>query len=281
MNDETRTTRTVALPGRGLDFEILARDSVIGPSIEGGGWEEHETALFQAHLRPGCTVVDLGGNVGWFAVQAILAGANVHSFEPVPEIADVCGRNIERANAVGPGHGVLHRAAAGAVRGTAEIALADENRGDNRVLDDGSGRPGDMGAGEVVTIDVVPVDELVEGPARVLKIDTQGSEWVALQGATKLLAASPELALLIEFWPYALRGAQPEELLAFLDAEGFTLGKATAAPYPMTPERILHQALARDPVKGGLDLYGTRALPFHVLGLAARLRAMARGAREE
>ena len=58
----------------------------------------------------------------------------------------------------------------------------------------------------------------------------------------------------------AFRGRQPtpEALLRFLVDAGFTLGKATAAPYPMAPERILKQALARDPVKGGLDLYGTR-----------------------
>lgn len=274
------STRTVPLRGAGIDFEILADDAVIGPAIERGGWEEHETALFEAHLRPGCTVVDLGANVGWFAVRGILAGAEVHAFEPVPFIADVCERNIARAMERGPGRATLHRCAAGAERGTAEIALASANRGDNRVLDDGSGRPADMGAGEVVTIDVAPVDELVAGPARILKIDTQGSEWLALQGARGLLRRSPELALLIEFWPYALRGGSPEQLLELLTAEGFTLGKATAAPYPMSPERILAQARARDPVKGGLDLYGTRGLPFHVLGLAQRLRGAVRGLRE-
>ena len=276
----TAGTRTVPLPGAGIDFEILADDSIIGPAIERGGWEEHETRLFRAHLRPGARVVDLGANVGWFAVQAILAGAEVHAFEPVPFIADVCERNIARALERGPGRATLHRCAAGAERGTAEIALASENRGDNRVLDPGAGRPGDMGSGAGLTIDVAPVDERVEGPARILKIDTQGSEWLALQGARALLERSPELALLIEFWPYALRGATGEELLALLEREGFTLGKATAAPYPMPPGRILRQARERDPVKGGLDLYGTRGLPFHVLGLGRRLRGIARGLRE-
>ena len=273
-------TRTVPLPGAGIDFEILADDTVIGPSIERGGWEQHETRLFRAHLRPGCRVLDLGANVGWFSVQGILAGAEVHAFEPVPSIADVCERNIARAMELGPGRATLHRCAAGAERGTAEIALSSGNRGDNRVLDDGTARPGDMGAGELVTIDVAPVDELVEGPARVLKIDTQGSEWLALQGARSLLQRSRELALLIEFWPYALRGASPQELLDLLAREGFTLGKATAAPYSMEPGRILRQARERDPVVGGLDLYGTRGLPFHVLGLGSRLRGLARGLRE-
>ncbi|QDU67983.1 FkbM family methyltransferase [Engelhardtia mirabilis] len=273
--------KTVRPPGLGIDFDVLADDTIIGPSIERGSWEDHETRLFLAHLTPGCHVVDLGANVGWFAVQAILAGAVVHAFEPVPGIADVATRNIERANAVGPGQGVLHRCAAGAEAGTAEIVLAAKNHGDNRVLDDGSGVPTDLAGAETIKIDVRTVDSLVSEPARVLKIDTQGSEWLALSGAAGLLRRSPQLALLIEFWPYALRGAKPQELLDLLEREGFTMGKATEAPYPMSPTRILGQALERDPVKGGLDLYGTRGLPFHVLGAGARLKSMWRSLKEK
>lgn len=273
-------TRTVNVPGLGMDFEILARDTVIGPSIERGAWEDHESRLFRAHLRPGCRVLDLGANVGWFSCLAVLAGCEVHSFEPVPFIADALERNVERAMRIGGGRATVHRCAAGAEEGSARIAVGGSNLGDNRVLDEGAVAPADMGDPELVEISIRPVDTLVQGPVRVLKIDTQGSEWLALSGAQALLEASPELALLIEFWPYALRGAEPGALLEQLSGAGFTLGKATAAPYPMTPERILAQALARDPVKGGLDLYGTRKLPFHVLGARARLHGLWRGLRE-
>jgi FkbM family methyltransferase len=273
-------SKTVRVPGLGLDFEILADDTIIGPSIERGIWEEHESRLFRAHLVPGARVLDLGANVGWFSVLAILAGCEVDAFEPVPGIADLCGRNIARANERGPGRGRLHRCAAGDAPGRAEIAIARSNFGDNRVLDPGAARPRDMGEGETVAIEVARVDDLVREPVRVIKIDTQGSEWLALQGARGLLEKSREVALLLEFWPYALRGAKPEELLAFLSSAGFTIGKATAAPYPMAPERILKQALARDPVKGGLDLYATRGLPFHVGGLESRLRSLVRSLRE-
>ena len=113
-----------------------------------------------------------------------------------------------------------------------------------------------------------------------LKIDTQGSEWLALQGARGLLSASKEIALLLEFWPYALRGAKPEQLLAFLFEQGFTVGKATEAPYPMSAERILRQALARDPVRGGIDLYATRGVPFHVTSFENRVRGLWRSIKE-
>jgi len=281
MKLESRTLRVPGLvPGKEIEFDVLSDDAVIGPAIENGLWEEHETELFRAHLRPGDKVVDLGANVGWYSVLAVLAGCEVHAFEPVPGIAEIAERNIRRAEAVGRGRGVLHNAAAGAEKGTAQIALAPRNHGDNRVMD-GEAPPDDLDDAEMLTIRVERVDDHVQGPVRLLKVDTQGSEWHALQGARELLKASPELALLIEFWPYALRGAKPDELLRFLNDAGFTLGKATAAPYPMSPDRILKQALARDPVKGGIDLYGTRGLPFHVAGAASRLRSLWRSVRED
>lgn len=275
-------TRTVHLPhlAGGLDFEVLADDLIIGPAIEQGSWAGDEVALMEAHLEPSCQVVDLGANVGWFAVAAVLAGAEVDAFEPVPGIAEVARRNVERANAKGRGRGRVHEVAAGAERGSAEIVLAARNHGDNRVVDDPSGAA-DLGDGERITIQIAPVDDFVQKSTRFLKVDTQGSEWLALQGARTLLANSPDLALLLEFWPYALRGASPDELLAFLAEEGFTLGKATDAPYPMTTARILGQSQGRDPVKGGMDLYGVRGnRPFHVLGAFARFKGMVRSIKE-
>jgi len=275
------STRTVPVPSLGIDFEVLAGDSIIGPAIASGSWEDHETALFRAHVGPGKRVLDLGANVGWFAVQAILAGAQVTAFEPVPAIAAVAARNIARANKAGPGKGVLLPFAAADKSGTARIVLAARNHGDNRVLDEGADAPADMQGSEEIEIRLERVDDHVREPIDVLKVDTQGSEFLALSGARKLIEKSPDLALLIEFWPYALRGAQPEELLALLLQWGFRLGKATVAPYPMTTERLLKQALARDPVKGGLDLYGVRGkLPFHVLGAVARLKSIWRSKRE-
>lgn len=273
-------TRTVRSPALGMDFEVLAQDSHIGPSIEKGAWEEAETRLFRAHLEPGCRVLDLGANVGWFSCLSILAGADVEAFEPVPGIADVAERNIARAMEIGSGKGTLHRHAAGSKPGNAQIALATENRGDNRVLDGGAAPPDDLGAVETIEISVMPVDRLVEGPFRIVKIDTQGSEWHALQGMRKALGSCPRVALFLEFWPYALRGCEPIELLESLVERGFTLGKATDAPYPMTPQRIVAQASQRDPVKGGLDLYCTRGVPFHAGGLKQRLHGTWRKLRE-
>lgn len=277
-------TRTVHLPrlAGGLDFEVLADDAIIGPAIEAGSWAGEEVALMLAHVRRGSRVVDLGANVGWFAVQAVLAGAEVMAFEPVPAIAAVARRNLARAMAVpGAGRATVHEIAAGEGKGSAEIVLGGRNHGDNRVLDAGGGTPSDMTGGERVTIAIAAVDSLVAGPVDFLKVDTQGSEWFALQGAARLLAESPRLGLLLEFWPWALRGASPEALLAFLFEQRFTLGKATDAPFPMSQARILRQMADRRGPKGGIDLYGVRGgLPFHVLGPWRRLKGWVRSIKE-
>jgi len=273
-------TRTVRVPDLGIDFEVIEDDEIIGPSIAAGGWEEHETRLFNAHIKEGSKVLDLGANIGWFAAQAVLRGAEVDAFEPVPHIADVLERNVARAMEHGPGTARIHRFAAGSETGSAEIFLAASNRGDNRVVDSGSDAPADMGDAQAVEIQIRKVDDLIFDGVDVLKIDTQGSEWHALQGARALLDASPHLALLIEFWPYALRGATGEELIRFLESEGFCIGKATAAPYPMSSDRLLRQADSRDPVKGGLDLYATRGVPFHIGGPVDRLRSLWRSIKE-
>ena len=199
MDFSPKTVRVPTLGPSGMDFDVLADDTIIGPSIANGAWEDHETRLFLAHLRPGAKVLDLGANVGWFAVQAILAGAEVHAFEPVPGIADLTERNMKRAMEIGPGKGILHRAAAADAKGTAEIVLSEGNHGDNRVIDEAA--PADMADAQRIEIKLERVDDLVQGPIDFLKVDTQGSEWLALQGATELLKASPKLGLLIEFWP--------------------------------------------------------------------------------
>ncbi|HVS19264.1 MAG TPA: hypothetical protein VMT18_11735, partial [Planctomycetota bacterium] len=145
-------TRTVRPVGLGFEFEVLAGDTIIGPAIERGSWADHETALFRAHVTPGARVVDLGANVGWFAVQAVLAGAEVHAFEPVPAIAAVARRNVERAMQHAAGKGVVHELAAGAERGKAVIQIGAGNFGDNRVIEGDGARPADMGQGAAVEI---------------------------------------------------------------------------------------------------------------------------------
>lgn len=58
-----------------------------------------------------------------------------------------------------------------------------------------------------------------------IKLDVQGHELAALSGMEQLLASSPDLRVLFEFWPAGLRAANasPESLFKFFHDRGFLI----------------------------------------------------------
>jgi FkbM family methyltransferase len=67
-----------------------------------GKLEADDGATVDLKFHPGMTVVDVGGNIGMFALYALHrcgGEAEVHSFEPMPAIFDVLEENCKRANA--------------------------------------------------------------------------------------------------------------------------------------------------------------------------------------
>ena len=99
MDFRSRTVRVPGLAGgRGLDFDVLADDSIIGPAIERGSWEEHETAL--SVLRR----VELSRTVGRAAVTALRELSAAGGLHHRVRLADV----LIAACAQEAGIGVLH-----------------------------------------------------------------------------------------------------------------------------------------------------------------------------
>ena len=84
--------------------------------------------------------------------------------------------------------------------------------------------------------------------------------------------------LSLSFFPCLSAGAEPLRI-QWIDVEG---GAATLILTPAGESILVDTGMPglRDPVRGGIDLYGTRRRPFHVLGMKARLKGAVRAVKE-
>lgn len=187
-----------------------------------GGWEPLETKVISAALKPGDSFVDVGANIGFFSLLAhrlVGAEGRVHAIEATPSTADLLDTNIARngASAIR-----VHRCAVGDREGTVHMVVHDAgNIGSNHLSFDGS-------AADVASAPVPlrRLDSLLGGEAiRLIKLDIEGAEAMALRGAGALLDGDKAPALLFEFSPSMLRdmGDDPAALLPWLEARGYAI----------------------------------------------------------
>src|SRR5262249_34835714 len=185
---------------------------------------KEEFAFLSRVVRPGMTIVEVGANQGIYTLflSRLAAPANVFAFEPEPVVYGQLVQNV-RNNAV---TNVICQ----------QVAIANENKslvlrpgslnsGDNQILIGTSARSED------ILVEATTLDDLFP-KARIdlIKIDVQGFELHALEGACEVLHRTEEIKLLLEFWPYGLNqsGSSASRLLDFLQENGFHLWRLTA-----------------------------------------------------
>jgi FkbM family methyltransferase len=139
-------------------------------------------------LAPGDVFYDVGANVGFFTlVGARLVGptGRVVAFEPVPWCAQAVAHNIA-LNAFE--HAQIRAEAVGAADGSARLLVVGEASWSHL---ESTGRHADVR--DEIEVTVVSIDSLVAAgtipPPNVLKIDTEGAELQAIDGARATIAA--------------------------------------------------------------------------------------------
>lgn len=193
-----------------------------------GRYEESNARLFDALIRPGDTVVEVGANIGYFTRRyARLAGprGRVLAFEPNPVVLPILRKNVRGRPWVS-----VHPCGLADVRSRlpfysgSNTAVASSSREYTaRYTADGSGNSVREYEIEVMPGDVALAEAGVAGVS-FIKIDVEGMEIDVLRGLEHTLRSNPELVVFCEFNPSALhyRGASPEDLLQVLLGLGFT-----------------------------------------------------------
>ena len=187
------------LPG-GLKMWIDLGDSGVSLGCLSGIYENDETAFILNTVKEGDTFVDIGANIGWFAVQAAAKAGpkgRVIAIEPRAQTGSYLARSL-KANGFSDNTEV-HHCAAGTEAGRFSITW-----------DGKAGNPGgtwslptkkmaqeyrSMGFRvedvEVKTLDSIVADRKVD----IIKIDIEGAEGLALRGAARTLAQSRPVIL--------------------------------------------------------------------------------------
>jgi FkbM family methyltransferase len=223
------------------------RDEFISRSIHRHGtWEAASTRIMRELLRHDADFVDVGANIGWFTLAAadVLRGrGRIHSFEPDPRHVAKLLANVRRNRYTNV---TVNAWALSDHSGEGSLYRNETNLGDHRLFDFGPPRRSQKVA--VRTLDLYSAID----PARplVIKLDIQGSEAKALQGAHRTMARhTGEIVMLLELTPRLLTaaGSSMEELVSYLRDLGFLpalVDRDKQMAHPITWERLVARSLA-------------------------------------
>ena len=180
-------------------------------------------------LRPGDVFVDGGANIGLFALAcARIVGSEgrVLACEPSPGTIELLRKNT-RANRLPAMN--LHQVALGADDGTARFTMFEAGSGLASFAPEIEG-------GHTIDVAVTTLDRLTAGfgdRVALVKLDIEGAEAKALQGASELIARSAPLFVLeVEPAHLARQGSSVEDLMAVMQPHGYEA-------YAITPDARL------------------------------------------
>jgi FkbM family methyltransferase len=205
--------------GRGVEALLPGGEAVrLLPEYRFVTWNPAEYAAFRAAARPGGVVLDVGANVGAYALlfgRWVRPGGRVYAFEPAPDTFEGLAGHV-RLNGL---EDVVTpvRAAVSARSGTGAL-VADGVAGTNRLAD-----AVDAGAQRVETVSIDDFCAREGIVPTLIKVDVEGAELDVLRGARETIRrGGGGLALFVEMHPTLWKetGIAREDVLAELALQG-------------------------------------------------------------
>lgn len=208
-----------------------------------GMWAREETRHVMDRLRPGCTFVDVGANIGWFALVASrIAGptGRVIAIEPDP-----VNCNLLAGNVIANGMRNVQILSMGASNkaGTATLRKSPTNFGDHRMFASGDGR-------SEIQVTVDTLSRMIAGDIDLIKCDTQGHECHVFEGLADYFAAGYKRpALVFELWPNGLAasGRSVDALFDVLRGYGYEIPETPWRHLERSPDFEAHTTMVIDP----------------------------------
>lgn len=162
----------------GVKFRLKPLDNTIDSKMlfSSKRREETELKMISRYLADGGIFVDIGANIGYYALNAALLGAEkVIAIEPNPKILARLNNNIVLNNL--SSKITVRDVAVGAKKGVAKLTIGDSDFGSSSVVDYSVGK-------QHISVALLPLFEILKtetiGTASIIKIDIEGMEDRAL-----------------------------------------------------------------------------------------------------
>lgn len=183
--------------------------------------------LIRSLLKPGDTMIDVGANIGFIAlegVQAVGLKGTVHAIEPHPFIHRCLSENL-MLNQLGPPQVQMYTVAVADAPSDLGVQFTNDRRDDMNFMLPKSDIPqSDIGKA-VITVPVTTLDALFPGLPQcdLLKIDVEGAELAVLRGAGNLLKHTRQILIEAGDLNSLRHGSSAGDLLAHLESAGFAV----------------------------------------------------------
>lgn len=195
-------------------------DETIAPWIKKfGTWDEAICKYMIANLRSGASFLNIGSNVGYFAILgAKIVGSNgsVYAFEPHPKIYKIAQLNYSLK--ILPS--IKHFNIAGSdSTGTLNLYVSSKNGGDHRVWADEEAADQSL----LGPVESMPIDNIVEDiPIDLVLIDTQGFDFQVIKGLENTLKNCRPI-IICEFMPswISSQGKNPLDVINYYESLGY------------------------------------------------------------
>jgi FkbM family methyltransferase len=205
----------------GVELAVGKGDTRAAPidTLNFTSYESQEIRMLARLVAPGATVLDVGANIGWFALSLsrFIADVTVHCFEPIPATFELLANNIElnRAPTV-----IAHNFGLSESPGKAQF-YCDPLMSVNASMRDLSGQA----SGNVAECRLSTVDTFVKEHqvcVDLLKCDVEGAELLVLRGGPKTLQEFQPILFveMLRKWS-AKFGYHPNDIISYLSEFGY------------------------------------------------------------
>lgn len=236
--------RAARLTGAPMQFRARLHDLEIGIDLTErvsrtlylfDDFEADVTGLITDLLKPGQVMLDVGANFGYFSLLAarkVGPTGRVYSFEPDPRNIARFAANIERnhfSNITLVPKAVFNQP------GTIQLNMAsdqEDNLGSSSIIDAGKGRT-------VIDVETLTLDDFLPAQnipqVHLLKMDIEGAELGALQGAKASLQSGRIQQLLLEFHQFILGPEKLRQTLEEIISYGYQARVLKEGTNPQAP----------------------------------------------